>query len=62
LWTELLLAQNDETSGNTEFLQTYPVVTVDALHEIGTAVISAFPSLDEHLSQTDTYCVPKFCY
>jgi hypothetical protein len=35
---------------------------VDALLENGTAVISAVLSLDEHLSQTNTCCAPKFCY
>jgi hypothetical protein len=30
--------------------------------EIRTAVISAVLSLDEHLSQTNTSCVPEFCY
>jgi hypothetical protein len=48
--------------GSIEFLQPYPVVVADALREIGTAVISAVLSLDEHLSQTNTSCVPKFCY
>jgi hypothetical protein len=36
---EPLHAQNDETNGNIEFLQPYPVVAADALLEIGTAVI-----------------------
>jgi hypothetical protein len=52
----------EETNGSIEFLQPYPVVAADALLEIGTAVISAVLSLDEHLSQTDTSCVPKLCY
>jgi hypothetical protein len=30
--------------------------------EIGTAVISADLSFIEHLSQTNTSCIPKFCY
>jgi hypothetical protein len=51
---KLLYAQNDETNGNIEFLQPYPVVAADALLEIGTVVISAVSSLDEHLSQTNT--------
>jgi hypothetical protein len=34
-------AQIDETKGNIEFLQPYPVVAADALLEIDTAVISA---------------------
>jgi hypothetical protein len=55
-------SRNDETNGNIEFLQPYPVVAADALLEIGTAVISAGLSLDEHLSQTNTSYVPKFCY
>jgi hypothetical protein len=38
---ELLHAQNDETSGNIEFLQQYPVVAADAALHIGTAVIPA---------------------
>jgi hypothetical protein len=50
------------TNGNTEFLQPYSVVAADALLEIGTAVISAVLSADEHLSQTDFSCVPKFYY
>lgn len=44
-----------------EFFQTFPVVAADALLEIGTAVISVVLSLDEHMSQTDTTCVPKYC-
>jgi hypothetical protein len=59
---EYLHQRNDETFGNIEFLQPYPVVAADALLEIGTAVISAVLSLDEHLSQTNTSCVPKFRY
>jgi hypothetical protein len=59
---EHLHAQNDETNGNIEFLQPYPVVAADALFEIGTAVISAVLSLDKHLSQTNTSCAPKCCY
>jgi hypothetical protein len=59
-WT--LHAQNDETNHNIEFLQPCPGVAADALLEIGSAVISAVVSLDEHLSQTDTSCVPKCCY
>jgi hypothetical protein len=42
--------KNDETNGNIEFLQPYPVVAADALLEIAVAVISAVFSLDEHLS------------
>jgi hypothetical protein len=51
-----------KTTKQIALLQPYPVVTADALLEIGTAVISAVLSLDEHLSQTNTSCVPKFCY
>jgi hypothetical protein len=47
---------------NIKFLKPYPVVAADALLEIDTAVISAVLSLDEHLSQTNTSCVPKLCY
>jgi hypothetical protein len=47
---------------NIEFLQPYPVVAVDALLEISTALNSAVLSFDGHLSQTNTSCVPKFCY
>jgi hypothetical protein len=36
-YTQPLHAQNDETNGNTEFLQPYPVVEADALLEIGMA-------------------------
>jgi hypothetical protein len=39
-----------------------PVVAADALLEIGTAVISAVLPLDEHLSETNTSCAPKFRY
>jgi hypothetical protein len=53
-----LLHMNYETNRNIELLQLYPVAAANALLEIGTAVIS----LDEHLSQTDTSCVPKFCF
>jgi hypothetical protein len=59
---EPLHAQNDEINGNIKFLQTYPVIAADALLEITTAVISAVLSLDEHLSRTNTSCVPKLCY
>jgi hypothetical protein len=41
-------------------LQPYPVVAADTLLEIGTVVISAVLSLDEHLSQTNNSCVPNF--
>jgi hypothetical protein len=61
-YSEPLHEQKDETNGNIEFLQPYPVVAADALLEIGTAIISALLSLDEHLSQTNTSCVTKFCY
>jgi len=53
--------KEDKTNGNIEFLQPYPVVAADALLEIGTAVIPAFLSFDEHLSQKNISCVPKFC-
>jgi hypothetical protein len=43
-------AQNDETNGSIVFLQQYLVFAADALLKIGTAVISAVLSLDEHLS------------
>jgi hypothetical protein len=33
----------------------------DALREIGTIAISDVLWIDEHLSQTNTYCVPKCC-
>jgi hypothetical protein len=59
---ERLHTQNDETTGNFEFLESCPVTVVDALSEIGTAVISAALSLDELLSQITTSRVPKFCY
>jgi hypothetical protein len=36
-------------------LQPYPVVAADALLEIGTAVIPAVLSLDEHLSHTNKH-------
>jgi hypothetical protein len=49
-------------NGNIEFLQPYPVVASDALLEICTAVIWDILSLDEHLSQTNTFCASKFCY
>jgi hypothetical protein len=49
-----------ETNGSIEFLHPYPVIVADALLEIGTAVVSAVSSLDEHLSETNISCVPKF--
>jgi hypothetical protein len=42
------LQQHHETSGNTEFLQPYPVVANGALLEIGTVLISTDISLDEN--------------
>jgi hypothetical protein len=51
-----------KTMNQWKFLQLYPIVAADALLEIGTAVISAVLSLDDHLSQTNTSSVPKFCY
>jgi hypothetical protein len=39
-----------------EFLQPCSFVLADVLLDIGTAVISAVPLLDEHLSQTNTVC------
>jgi hypothetical protein len=54
--------QNCETSGNTEFLQPYLIAAADALLEIGTAMIPAVLSLDEHFPQTNTSCIPKCCY
>jgi hypothetical protein len=42
-------------------LKPYPVAS-DALLEIGTTVIPTVLSLDEHLSQINISCVPKFCY
>jgi hypothetical protein len=59
---EHLHSQNNETNGNIEFLQLYPVVAADALLEISILVISDVLLLDEHLSQTNTSCIPKFCY
>jgi hypothetical protein len=46
--------KNDETSGNIELLQQYPVVAADALLKVGTVVISAVSSFEDQLSQTDT--------
>jgi hypothetical protein len=37
-----------------------PVVAAHALPEIGTALIYAILSLDDHLSQINTSCVTKF--
>jgi hypothetical protein len=48
-WTSSRI--KDETNSNIEFLQPHSVVAADALIEIGTAVIPAVFSLDEHLSQ-----------
>jgi hypothetical protein len=59
---ETLHALNDETNGNIEFLQPYPVVAADALLEIGTAAITAVLSLHEHLSKANTSCDQNFCY
>jgi hypothetical protein len=47
-------AQNDKTYVNVELLLLYPAVAADALLVIGTAIISAALSLEEHLSQTNT--------
>jgi hypothetical protein len=41
-YTQHLHAQNDETSGNIELLQPYPIVITDPVLEISTTVISAF--------------------
>jgi hypothetical protein len=50
---EPLHPQNDdETNGNTGFLQSYPDFAADALLEIDTAIISAVSSLDKHSSVT----------
>jgi hypothetical protein len=59
---EPLHAQNNETNGNIEFFQQFPVVAANALLEISTAAISAVLSLVKHLPQTNTYCVPRFSY
>jgi hypothetical protein len=56
---EPLRAQDDETSGN---IAAFPLLAADELLEIGTAVTSVVLSLDEQLTQTNTSCVPKFCY
>jgi hypothetical protein len=52
-------AWTDETNAN--ILQPYPVVAADVLLEICKAVISVLLSFDEHLSQTNSSCVRKFC-
>jgi hypothetical protein len=51
-----------KTNGNIKFMQLYPAVAGDTLLEIGTAVISAVLSLNEHLSHTNTTCVLKLFY
>jgi hypothetical protein len=51
-----------ETNGNIKFLQPHRVVTADALLQIGTTVILAAKSLDEHMPQTNTSCLPKLFY
>jgi hypothetical protein len=43
-------------------LQPHRIVAANALFEIGTATISAVLWLNKLLSQTNTCCVPKFCY
>jgi hypothetical protein len=48
-----------KTNENTEFVQLYLVAAADALPEISTAVVSAGVSFDEHLSHTNTSCIPK---
>jgi hypothetical protein len=53
---ELLHAQNDETNGNIEFLQPYPIVTANALLEISTAIISDVSSAQLHLSKRHFLC------
>jgi hypothetical protein len=59
---EPLQAQNDEANGNIQYLHLYTMFAADTLLEIGTAMISAVLSLDEHLSQINTSCVPKVYY
>jgi hypothetical protein len=46
----VLHTRNVESNGNMALLQPHPVVAVDAVFEISTAMISAVLSLDEHLS------------
>jgi hypothetical protein len=57
---EPLEAQYCEINGNTEFLQSYPVVGTDALLETGAAVISTTLSHDERLSQTAISRITQF--
>jgi hypothetical protein len=52
-------AQNDETNGSVGFLHQHPVVTVDVLLAIGTAVILSVSSLDEHFSGTTLSVSPQ---
>lgn len=40
----------------------HEAVVAAEVFEIGTAAILATLYLDERLSQTETSCVPKFCY
>jgi hypothetical protein len=60
--TNLFLHRTGETNVNIESLQPYPVVASDALLEVCEAVIGALRSLDEHMSQTNTCCVPECFY
>jgi hypothetical protein len=52
-----LHAKNSESNVNVESLH-----IVAALLEIGMTVISAVLSFSDYLSQTNTSCVPNFCY
>jgi hypothetical protein len=52
----------EEFNGNIEFLQLDPIVAADGMLAVETAIISAFLSLDGHMSQTDNPYVPKLSY
>jgi hypothetical protein len=43
-------------------LQPYHVAAANELLEIDTFVISAALPIDKYVPQTNTSCVPKFCY
>jgi hypothetical protein len=49
-----LYAQNIETNGNIKYLQPYPIVTTDALREIGMAIIAVVLLLGDYLLQANT--------
>jgi hypothetical protein len=50
------------TNGNMEFFQPYSIAATDALNEMSTDMLPAVLSFSEHLLQTHTSWVKKFCF